>query len=145
METVIDYSYGVVPVRKEGGEWKVFVLCQITKQNTYWTFPKGHSEEGENQKETALRELTEETSMVPEQLDETRTFDHMYYFVDEGVRIEKHVSYYVGHIADTSFSVQPEEVVEARWCTFSEARELLTYELARTLLDEVMVYLEDGQ
>lgn len=143
METVTDYSYGVVPLRKEAGEWKVFVLHQISRADTYWTFPKGHPEDGESSQEAALRELYEETGMVPAELDESRTFDHMYYFTHDDTRIEKHVSYFVGYIAEPAFTVQPEEVVEARWCTFDEAGVLLTYDLARELLDEVAEYVSN--
>ena len=65
------------------------------------------------------------------------------YFEHEGVRIEKHVSYYVGYMEDTDFTIQPEEVAQAQWCTLEEARVLLTYDLSKELLDEVVQYLEN--
>tara|TARA_B100000745_G_scaffold298199_1_gene246416 strand:- start:1273 stop:1707 length:435 start_codon:yes stop_codon:yes gene_type:complete len=141
METIQDYSYGVIPVRKEGDEWKVFVLHQISKADTYWTFPKGHPEEGETQEESALRELHEETALVPGKLEKEKTFDQQYHFMQNGIRIHKHVSYYIGYIDNPAFTMQEEEVLDARWCTFAEARVLLTYDLAKELLDEVAQFL----
>lgn len=141
MQTIKDYSYGVVPVRKEGGEWKVFILHQISHRDTYWTFPKGHPEEGETHEETALRELKEEAGLVPKKLDASRTFDQKYFFMHEKKQIEKFVSYYIGYITEEDFSLQPEEVSQAQWCTFAQARSLLTHNLAKTLLDEVETYL----
>jgi len=141
MQTIKDYSYGVVPVRKEGKEWKVFILHQISRRDTYWTFPKGHPEGDETYEETALRELKEEAGFVPEILETERTFDQKYFFMHDGQQIEKYVSYFIGHIKNEDFSLQPEEVVQAQWCTFPEARILLTHDLAKQLLDEVAEYL----
>lgn len=143
METKKDYSYGVIPVRKESDVWKVFVLHQIARTDTYWTFPKGHPETGETYEESALRELHEEAGLTPTSLEKSRTFNHTYQFTHEGTLIEKYVSYYIGYIDNPEFTVQKDEVVEAKWCTFGEARVLLTYDLARQLLDEVAAYLED--
>jgi len=143
METKKDYSYGVVPVRKEGDQWMVFVLHQIARTDTYWTFPKGHAEEGETHEATALRELQEEAGLVPTSLETARTFDQAYQFTYKNEHIDKYVSYYIGYIAEPDFIVQKEEVVEARWCTFKEARVLLTYDLAKELLDHVQEFLAD--
>lgn len=142
MATIKDYSYGVVPVRKEEGEWQVFVLHQIARADTYWTFPKGHPEAGETPEQAALRELQEETALVPKELDTTKRFEHTYYFTHENDTIEKYVGYFLGYIDDPSYTIQEEEVAAACWCSFKEARELLTYDLSKTLLDEVAVYLE---
>ena len=143
MQTIKDYSYGVIPVQKVGEQWKVFVLHQISSGDTYWTFPKGHPEEGETHEETALRELQEEAGLVPQQLDTTRTFDQKYYFVHDDTQIEKYVSYFVGYVTGTSFVLQEDEVAQAQWCTFTQARALLTHDLAKQLLDDVHAYLKE--
>ncbi len=144
METVKDYSFGVIPVIQEAGEWKVFVLHQISYRHNadrYWTFPKGHPENNETPEETARRELTEESNIMLERLDTSRTFDQAYTFVHNDTNIEKTVSYFVGYARTTEFAVQPDEVLEGRWCTFAQARQQLSHEIAKNILDEVQVYV----
>ncbi|MFT7507630.1 MAG: bis(5'-nucleosidyl)-tetraphosphatase [Acidimicrobiales bacterium] len=144
MQTKNDYSYGVIPVMRARNRWEVFVLQQISyrhRDDLYWTFPKGHPEEEETKKQTALRELDEETSISLESLDTSRTFDQKYTFIHKDTQIEKSVLYYVGYAKDKNFVIEPDEVAEGRWCTFAEARELLTHDIAKQLLDEVAVYL----
>ncbi len=137
-----DYSYGVIPLCKnQEGEIEVFVLNQISvRGDVYWTFPKGHPEAGESNDETALRELKEESSLVAE-LDLEKTFIQKYSFKHEGEMVDKTVTYYLGWVADKKFTIQPQEVKEAKWCTLEEAHELLTHSLAKATLQEVNNYL----
>lgn len=145
METVKDYSYGVVPIRKKDGVWQVFVVHQIARADTYWTFPKGHAEAEETHQQTALRELYEETGLVPSTLETDRVFEHAYTFTHQGTLIDKKVTYYLGQVTQDTYSLQAEEVVAAQWCTFAQARVLLTYNLAKELLDEVELFLKEQE
>ncbi len=145
METIKDYSYGVVPVLKHKGQWLVFILHQISYRSSddvYWTFPKGHPEGDEIPEETALREMREEAGLTLCKLDTSRVFEQRYTFMHEGTKIEKYVGYYVGFASHQSFVIQPEEVKEGQWCTFEEAKEKLTHTIAKKLLDEIALYLE---
>lgn len=142
METKKDYSFGVIPLYKNGDTFEVFILNQISLRNDiYWTFPKGHSDAGETPVETAHRELVEEAGIKLARLDEAHTFTQSYSFTHNNVLVEKVVVYYLGFAENKTFTIQPDEVVEGKWCTFSEARVLLTHELAKQLLDEVALYL----
>ena len=146
MQTKKDYSYGVIPVIKTADVWEVFILKQISYRGAsdrYWTFPKGHPEDGESKEETALRELKEESAIALDSLVSDTTFDQQYSFIHKDHRIEKRVSYFLGYAARKDFTVQPEEVEEGRWCSFAEAREMLTHTIAKELLDAVAVHLED--
>ncbi len=145
METINDYSFGVVPVQKVGDAWKVFLIHQIPRRGSlFWTFPKGHPEEGESHEETALRELREETGLVPDIFKKDVTFTQEYTFIHDGQSIEKKVVYYLGVISTAEFQIQIDEIHEAKWCTFAEARVLLTHDIAKQLLDEVAAYLADN-
>jgi 8-oxo-dGTP pyrophosphatase MutT (NUDIX family) len=144
METIQDYSYGVVPVLKHNGQWLVFILNQISYRSSddvYWTFPKGHPEGDETPEETALREMREEAGITLCKLDTSKMFEQRYIFIHEGTKVEKYVGYYVGFANQQSFKIQPEEVKEGKWCTFKEAKEKLTHAIAKNLLDEVFEYL----
>ncbi|MFT5849731.1 MAG: bis(5'-nucleosidyl)-tetraphosphatase [Patiriisocius sp.] len=146
MQTIRDYSYGVIPVIKTGDTWEVFILKQISYRGSddrYWTFPKGHPEDGESQEETALRELKEESAITLDSLAPEVMFDQKYSFTHKEQHIEKSVCYYLGYAIDKTFQIQVEEVEEGRWCSFAEAREMLTHSIAKELLDGVTVYLKN--
>lgn len=145
MEIIKDYSYGVVPVRKVDDHWHVFLIHQIPRRGElFWTFPKGHPEAGESSQETALRELHEETGLVPDRLVDDVMFTQEYTFTHDTKNIEKKVLYYVGVIGSPEFQIQIDEIHEAKWCTFAEARVLLTHDIAKQLLDEVAAYLANN-
>ena len=60
VESLFRKSCGVIPFRRNG-ETKEYLL--ILQSNDCWSFPKGHMEPGEQEEETALRELLEETGL----------------------------------------------------------------------------------
>lgn len=139
---VVDHSYGIIPVIKHDDGWRVYVLHEISRRgDRLWTFPKGHPEAGEAPLDTARRELQEEAGIELVSLNTQHTFEQVYSFEQNGETIEKHVTYYLGYAATEDFTTQPEEVAEARWCTFTEARSLLTFDLAKQTLDEVATFL----
>jgi 8-oxo-dGTP pyrophosphatase MutT (NUDIX family) len=53
-------SSGAVPVRFQKGQWEFLIL----RTYSYWDFPKGMVEAGENPWEAALREVFEETGLL---------------------------------------------------------------------------------
>ncbi len=138
MQTVDDISYGVVPIRKEGLEWKVFLIHQFGLQgDVYWTFPKGHGEQGENREQTSLRELSEETGITDVVLQKDTTYQQSYCFPFEGTIINKKVLYYIGVVSSKEYSIQTEEVQDAGWFTFDEAIEKLSYERLKEMCREI--------
>jgi ADP-ribose pyrophosphatase YjhB (NUDIX family) len=141
MESKCEQSYGVIPVRKEGGEWKVLLIDQYGLQgDTFWGFPKGHPEPGETGEETALRELREETALIVERFLPD-TFTQEYSFVFEDAQIEKQVTYYVGIVAEGDPFVEEDEVKEAGWFTAAEALERLTFQRTKEILTEAFAAL----
>jgi bis(5'-nucleosidyl)-tetraphosphatase len=135
MEHKEDTSFGIIPLLREKEIWKVFLIHQHGLTNDiYWTFPKGHPEEGETQEESALRELYEETGLIPSHVHTDMVYVQTYSFLFEGVMIDKKVVYYLGIITDPQFTLQEEEVKNAGWFTFEEAQELLSHTCAKTML-----------
>lgn len=68
-----------------------------------WQLPKGNIEEGESAQETAVREVAEETGVqarVIEKIDTVR-----YFYVREGTRIAKSVTFFLMEYEDGSASV----------------------------------------
>lgn len=136
MESKTENSYGVIPLRNEEGEWKVFLIDQYGAANdTFWGFPKGHSEPGESGEEAARRELREETALRAERFLPA-SFSQEYFFMFEGVQIRKQVTYYVGIVEDPDFSIQQDEVKDAGWFSVEEAMERLTFPRTKEILSE---------
>ena len=57
-----EITYGIVIVYAEE-ENKFLILKSSKPISDLWSFPKGHTREGEKPEETALRELEEETGL----------------------------------------------------------------------------------
>lgn len=143
METVTDSSYGVIPVGRFGDAWKVFLIHQYgSAGDVYWTFPKGHAEGEESPEEAAVRELKEETGIDLSKLVMDKVYPQTYSFMSGDTMVEKYVGYYLGIVENDQFSIQEQEVQEAGWFTFDDARALLTFDHARILLTEVEVDIQ---
>jgi 8-oxo-dGTP pyrophosphatase MutT (NUDIX family) len=94
-----------------------------------WSFPKGKLEAGETWEAAALREVEEETALACTLGDE---IGRTHYVVEEK---PKEVRYF--HMSAAATARAQNEVDDLRWLPLDEARELLTYEHDRHLLDHV--------
>ena len=136
-----DFSCGVIPYRVVDGT-RQFLLIQ--HKAGHWAFPKGHPEAGETELQTARRELEEETGIGAVQLDTAQPFEEHYEFTKRsGKRVRKRVLYFLG-LADAGqpVRVQASEVSDYAWCDASQARERMTFDEGRALLDAVLAYLD---
>ncbi len=143
MENKTDESFGVIPLQYVDGEWFVFLVEQYNRQrgDSYWTFPKGHAERGESPAETAVRELAEETALVPVAICEQPTFPMQYTFIHEGVQIDKTVTYFLGLITEPQFRIQASELSAATWQPLATASEQLSFPNLRVLCQAVMAHV----
>lgn len=104
----------------------------------YWTFPKGHPEKGETPEESARRELHEETGIALKSLDVKNPYTQTYSFRHEETMVHKTVVYYVGEAQGELFTIQEDEVKEAKWLSCEEALDCLSYEPAKIMFRQVM-------
>jgi 8-oxo-dGTP diphosphatase len=118
---------GVVVRRHEGGAAEVLVVHRPAYDD--WSFPKGKCEDGETEEGAAVREVEEETGLhcrLDRELATTR-------YRDARGRL-KTVRYWLATpVAGTLAAAN--EVDEARFVTFEDARVLLTYARDRELVD----------
>ncbi len=140
-----DFSYGVIPIYNDGSDWKTLLINQYTHSlDSYWTFPKGHPEPNETPEETAVRELWEETRVKVVKLYPEYSYSKTYQFTYRDALIDKTVIFFLGQVTDTAFVLQSKEVKEAKWLSFSLARELLSYEINREMLLEAEKDIQKG-
>ncbi|MDX6533588.1 MAG: 8-oxo-(d)GTP phosphatase [Gaiellales bacterium] len=97
-----------------------------------WTLPKGKHEPGEDDVAAALREVREETghdAVIERELGRVE-----YPVESDGRRRRKVVHYYAMRPVGGEF-VPHDEIDKLRWVTSEEARELLTHERDREVVD----------
>ena len=145
MKAKKDESFGIIPIRREGDSWQVFLIHQFSRigNNSYWVFPKGHRDEGESPEEAAERELMEETGMKTVRLIKEPTFSLAYNFIFDGVKIEKTVTFFLSEVDDSNLILQEEEVKEAGWFSLENALNRLDYKDTKVMFREVINYLKN--
>jgi len=113
------------------GENGVEVLIVHRPAYDDWSFPKGKLERGEDEETAAVREVEEETGLRCRLEREVATTHYR-----NALGRPKTVRYWLmSPVAGTLAAAN--EVDDARFVALAEARELLTYERDRTLLDSL--------
>jgi 8-oxo-dGTP pyrophosphatase MutT (NUDIX family) len=139
-----EFSAGGVLVRRLKGGWALAAIRPAGKNPGLWALPKGNIGPGEDPRETAVREVKEETGAngrLVEKLGDVR-----YTYTWAGERIFKIVSFFLlrytsGRIGDLPAETA-HEVDEVKWLPLEDAPKLLAYggerEMAQRALDSVM-------
>ena len=133
-------SFGIIPLVNKNGCWEVF-LIQL-KHGRYWGFPKGHAEAGESPKETALRELKEETNLDLVRFLHDTPLSEQYQFTSERRRIFKRVEYFVAEVTGVVI-LQELELQNGHWISVPEGIEKVTHPEGKAILIEVEKILKN--
>lgn len=131
---VYETSYGIIPLCKKAGEWHVLLIQHDAAG--HWAFPKGHPEKGEEPRQTAARELQEETGLEVLRYLSHSPFMEKYHFFAKGQRIEKTVMYFLAEVTG-EVALQAEEIKAAKWVPLSEAATHVTFPAAKTICNQV--------
>lgn len=107
-------------------EGKVLVVKQTSG---LYGFPKGHVEIGETEKETAIREIKEETGLDIKIISDKRYTQS--YIVKENVH--KDVVFFLASIENNNEKRQVEEIEEILWIDINEVENILTYDSLKEL------------
>jgi len=124
-------SYGIIPTTIKDGQ-VMFLL--IKSHLGFWTFPRGHQEENENEVDTAFRELIEETGISQCAIEKNISFSESYKIKIGKKRFIKVNKYFLGFVRDTKVVIDNKEVIDYRWATFEEALDLFSYENSKVIL-----------
>ncbi len=116
-----------------------FLLIK-NKRSANWGFPKGHIERGENETDTAYREVLEETGIRIDFLPDFRYKSE--YSIQN--RIEKKVIIFLATTKDTTTIIQKEEIEEYLWLKYDKAMNSLKFPNDKFLLTKAKEYLENN-
>ena len=126
-------SGGIVYRHNKRGEIEV-LLVQDARDR--WTIPKGHIEEGESPRQTAKREVNEETGLALADIDVQEWLgknNFQYRRVDSLVLMKMHV--FLIHATGNTDALQKEEWMKGiRWFKADKALDKIEYENISKLL-----------
>ena len=132
-------SCGALVLRSGAASYEILVLKH--RLGGHWSFPKGHVESGETEVQTALREVFEETGL---RISLAKSFREMVSYSPRP-DVNKDVVYFLGFAADSTTTMQEEEVSEIFWVELDHAMEYLTYYNDKQLLRSAKRYLTENE
>lgn len=134
---ITENASGAVVYRLVDDQIQYLLLKSATSD--FWGFPKGHVEGDESDIATAVREIREETQLVVAINPEFHA--DLDYDMANGHR--KHVVLYTALVpADSKITRQVEEISDFGWFDYPTARQTLSYDNLKGLLDQANTYLE---
>jgi len=117
-------SCGVIPVHINANGTIRFLLVQ--GHGDYWGFPKGQKKKNESHRETAERELLEETQIICDTyLGNTMFLERYRINKSKGTDIIKKVIYFIGMVSLTDVKRQTTELKNHGWFTLKESESKL--------------------
>ncbi len=113
----------------------------ILKHNKgHWSFSKGHIEKDETEKDTAIREIKEETNLDVEIDTNFRQISTYSPKKD----VIKDVVFFLGKPKKSQIKPQITEIEEIKWCKYQEALDTLSYEGDKKILKLAKDYIKNN-
>jgi 8-oxo-dGTP pyrophosphatase MutT (NUDIX family) len=134
MKTRTERSAGGVVIRRTAaGEPEVVLASRRTRRgNLAWGLAKGLVEPGEKPEEAAVREVREETGLEVEIRQPLGEIS--YWFVWEGERIHKRVTFFLMEAVGGDLSRHDREMEDVVWVPLSEALRRASYKSEQDVL-----------
>lgn len=114
-----------------------FLLIQ-NKFGMHWCIPKGGMKTYESEKETAIREVKEETGVCNIKIMYGFK-EKINYFTPDN--IYKEVIFFLGETNEYKTIIQLEEINEIKWVSAKEALNILTYEDSKKIIKKSYEYI----
>lgn len=130
-------SCGAIVYRVASGQ--VHVLLLRPRHGRHWSFPKGHMEKDENEFETAVREVREETGLsisIKKGFRETISYRPK-------SSVLKDVVYFVAEATSNQIKMQKTEIGDIRWINIYDAPDHVTHQNDRDLMYKATSFLKD--
>jgi bis(5'-nucleosidyl)-tetraphosphatase len=107
----------------------------------HWDFVKGNVEPKENEKETVLRELKEETAITDAQFIDDFKETIAYFYRRQGLTVHKEVVFFVMKSQTEKVELSFEHIGYI-WLDYTRAMEKLTFKNARDVLQKAHDFLK---
>ena len=104
---------------------------------SWWGYPKGHMEEGENPVDAAVREVFEETGFKVKAKNNKPIAESRYEIKSEGESVQKTVWFYEMEVVEPFKNEPDDEIEEIALVDFDSALDLLTHEEDKKILKYV--------
>jgi bis(5'-nucleosidyl)-tetraphosphatase len=130
-------SCGAVVYRRSVAGPRYLLLKHIN--GDHWGFPKGHGAGDETEEETARREIFEETGLNVR--FRPGFYERSHYLTPKSRK--KEVVCFLARVRTKRVRIEPEEISDYRWLGYSAARELITFENTRVLLDKAHGFIKE--
>lgn len=139
-----EFSAGALIFKRKGLE--ILFLVIYSAGNKIWGFPKGHLENGETEKDAALREIKEETGLDNLQFIEGFIEKTVYETTSKrlpfkGERIEKYVTYFLCETMDKEVVVDGREISDYKFLSIDEAEGLVRFRNLQNILRRAYDFL----
>lgn len=132
------FSAGGVVYKIEHDKLKILLIA--TQGGRVWSLPKGIIEKNESPKETALREIKEETGVETKIIDEIGEVS--YWFALNNEKYFKTVKYFLAEYIGGE--INPDREIDfAQWFSPKEALEKLKYKSDREILKKALQRLNE--
>ena len=142
MAAIREKSIGAIVYRKEEGKI-LYLLLYKKAHNKFkeaWNFSRGLIEKGEYEKQTAIREIEEETGLNElEFKDGFKAKIHFFYRRD-GLNISKDVIYFLAETKNKNIKISHEHN-DFSWLTFENALSKLTFKNDKEVLRKANDFL----
>lgn len=123
-------SCGALVIRHDAQTNSDYILMIRHRPGGYRSFPKGHVEAGETERETAMREVMEETSVritiVPD-------FRHVVCYTPAPA-VEKEVVYFLARTEQVEVRPRRGEIAQVEWVPLHQAERCLTHDNDKRVL-----------
>ena len=129
-------SCGALVYRKHGDRTELLLIKH--RFGGHWSFPKGHVELGENEFQTALREVKEETGL---DIDIQEGFRQCVEYFPKP-HVKKRVVYFLAQAITEEVHRQEEEVSETTWAEIDAAYRMVTFKNDKNLIRRAQEYLK---
>lgn len=129
-------SCGAIVFRRFHKQIQVLIIQQI---QGHYCFPKGHVEDNETEKQTAKREIKEETGLNVKFI---KGFKHSLSYSPKK-NIKKEVVYFLAILKGGKEKIQKDELLDLKWLSIKDAKKIITYDNDKELLDHALIFLSE--